>query len=112
MRRFSATGSKQAGWVWGGSILRDVAGSGSLSTTQIYASVAYHQMLGYSSCCQSVSIRAGVNKTINRANLKFPDQFDGKFFDVNQISSVPYDLPNINFFDMQIGMNYAYFPDN
>lgn len=103
----------QSGWLGlGGSILRDVAGSGSLSTTELYASIAYHQMLGYSSLL-SIGFNTGwINKTINRANLKFPDQFDGKFFDVNQVSSVPYDLPNINFFDMQVGMNYAYFPDS
>src|ERR1044071_3130060 len=34
------------GWVGvGGLILRDVAGSGALTSTRIYGSVAYHQML-------------------------------------------------------------------
>ena len=34
------------GLVLGGVILKDVAGSGSLTSTKIYGSVAYHQMLG------------------------------------------------------------------
>src|SRR6476620_11330450 len=38
------------GWVGiGGAILRDVAGSGNLTSTKIYGSVAYHQLLGNSS---------------------------------------------------------------
>ena len=38
------------GWIGlGGVILKDVAGSGNLSSTKVYGSVAYHQMLGYSS---------------------------------------------------------------
>src|SRR5215475_8261674 len=79
----------QSGWLGlGGAILHDVAGAGSLSTTEVYASVAYHQMLGYSSLL-SIGFNTGyVNKQINSANLKFPDQFDGKFFDTNVPSSV------------------------
>src|SRR5829696_9753336 len=40
----------QTGWVGlGGLVLRDVAGSGNLTSTKLYGSVAYHQMLGYAS---------------------------------------------------------------
>lgn len=103
----------QTGWLGlGGVVLHDVAGAGSLSTTQVFASVAYHQMLGYSSLL-SLGFNTGwINKNINSANLKFPDQFDGKFFDSNVPTSVYIDNPNINYFDMQVGMNYAYFPNN
>jgi type IX secretion system PorP/SprF family membrane protein len=102
----------QSGWLGlGGAILHDVAGASSLSTTEVYGSVAYHQMLGYSSLL-SIGFNTGwVNKRINNANLKFPDQFDGKFFDTNVPTMVTIDQPNINYFDMQVGMNYAYFPD-
>ncbi|HSZ34400.1 MAG TPA: PorP/SprF family type IX secretion system membrane protein [Puia sp.] len=102
----------QSGWLGlGGAILHDVAGASSLSTTQVYASVAYHQMIGYSSLL-SLGFNTGwVNKRINTANLKFPDQFDGKFFDTNVPTMVSIDQPNINYFDMQVGMNYAYFPN-
>ena len=62
--------------------------------------------------CLSIGFNTGwVNKQINSANLKFPDQFDGKFFDTNVPTMVSIDKPNINYFDMQVGMNYAYFPN-
>src|SRR5215213_3331120 len=38
------------GWLGiGGVILRDVAGAGQLTSTKVYASLAYHQMLGLAS---------------------------------------------------------------
>jgi type IX secretion system PorP/SprF family membrane protein len=99
------------GWIGaGGVILRDVAGSGNLTSTKIYGSVAYHQMLGYSSLL-SLGFNIGyANKSINTANLKFPDQFDGKFFDNKLPTSVMLNTNNIGYLDMQVGMNYAYFP--
>jgi type IX secretion system PorP/SprF family membrane protein len=102
----------QSGWLGlGGVILHDVAGSGNLTTTQVYTSVAYHQMLGYSSLLTAGFNIGWVNKRINSSNLKFPDQFDGKFFDNQLPTSVVLDQPNVNYFDMQVGMNYAYFPN-
>ena len=102
----------QSGWLGlGGVILRDVAGSGNLTTTSAYSSIAYHQMLGYSSLISAGFNIGWVNKRINSANLKFPDQFDGKFFDNQLPTSVVIDQPNVNYFDMQLGMNYAYFPN-
>jgi type IX secretion system PorP/SprF family membrane protein len=99
------------GWVGlGGMVLKDVAGSGNLSSTKIYGSVAYHQMLGYSSLL-SLGFNVGMaNKQINISNLKFPDQFDGKFFDNKLPTSVAITNNNISYLDMQVGMNYAYFP--
>jgi type IX secretion system PorP/SprF family membrane protein len=99
------------GWLGVGAvILRDVAGSGNLTSTKIYGSLAYHQMLGYSSLL-SLGFNIGyANKQINTSNLKFPDQFDGKFFDNKLPTSVMLDNNTIGYFDMQVGMNYAYFP--
>ena len=101
----------QNGWLGaGGVILRDVAGSGNLSSTKIYGSVAYHQLLGYSSLL-SLGFNVGyANKQINTSNLKFPDQFDGKFFDNKLPTGVALSRNNIGYLDMQVGMNYAYFP--
>jgi type IX secretion system PorP/SprF family membrane protein len=101
----------ESGWLGlGGLILRDVAGSGSLTSTKVYASAAYHQMLGVAHLL-SFGMNVGwSNKRINTTDLKFPDQFDGKFFDSNLPTSVVLDRPNINYFDMQVGINYAYFP--
>ena len=99
------------GWVGlGGVLLRDVAGSGNLTSTKIYGSIAYHQMLGYASLL-SLGFNAGyANKQINTINLKFPDQFDGKFFDNKLPTNIALDRNNIGYLDMQVGMNYAYFP--
>jgi type IX secretion system PorP/SprF family membrane protein len=67
-------------------------------------------MLAYSSLL-TIGFNTGwINKRINSTNLKFPDQFDGQFFDQSLPTSVVIDQPNISFFDMQVGMNYAYFP--
>lgn len=100
------------GWLGlGGVILRDVAGSGKLTSTKIYASAAYHQMLGVASLLTAGFNAGYVSKRINAADLKFPDQFDGKFFD-NSIPTVILDNPNVNYLDMQVGMNYAYFPSD
>src|SRR5260221_11334699 len=117
-RTFSAWGDAQVfrdrienGWMGlGGVVLRDDAGSSALTSTEVYGSAAYHQMVGYASLI-SLGFNVGwVNKRINTQNLKFPDQFDGKFFDNTLPTNVVIDHPSTNYFDMQIGMNYAYFP--
>lgn len=99
------------GWMGVGAlVLRDVAGSGNLTSTKIYGSVAYHQLLGYASLL-SLGFNVGyANKQINVSELKFPDQFDGRFFDNKLPTSVNLARNNIGYLDMQVGMNYAYFP--
>lgn len=103
----------ETGWLGAGAfIMRDVAGSGNLTSTKVYGSLAYHQMIGYGSLL-SLGFNAGyANKRINETNLKFPDQFDGKFFDNKLPTSVVLQRNNIGYFDMQAGMNYAYFPND
>lgn len=100
------------GWLGlGGVILRDVAGSGSLTSTKAYASVAYHQMLGNSSLLTAGFNLGWANKRIDQTKLKFPDQFNGKFFDNNKVpTAVVLDNNNVSYFDLQAGLNYAYFP--
>lgn len=100
------------GWLGlGGLVLSDVAGSGSLRSTKVYGSVAYHQMLGNSSLLSAGFNLGYANKRINTENLKFPDQFDGKFFDKQVPTSAFLTTNSISYFDMQVGMNYAYFPN-
>lgn len=101
----------ESGWVGlGGSIMQDVAGSGLLRSTKIRASVAYHQMLGTAHLL-SAGFNAGwANKRINTHDLKFPDQFDGRFFDKDLPTSVYLDHNSVGYLDMQVGINYAYFP--
>jgi type IX secretion system PorP/SprF family membrane protein len=103
----------QNGWMGlGGVILRDDAGTSTLTSTEAYGSVAYHQMVGYASLITLGFNLGWISKTINTSTLKFPDQFDGQFFDSRLPTSVVIDHPSSNYFDMQIGMNYAYFPTN
>ena len=103
--------SDYTGWMGvGGVILHDVAGSGELTTTRVYGSVAYHQMINSGSLL-SLGFNAGwSNKMINVSNLKFPDQYDGQFFDSHIPTSVILANTNISYLDIQAGMNYAYFP--
>jgi type IX secretion system PorP/SprF family membrane protein len=82
------------------------------TSTQAYGSVAYHQMVGYSSLITAGFNAGFINKRINTSQLKFPDQFDGHFFDAQLPTSVVIDQPSVTYFDMQIGLNYAYFPTN
>lgn len=105
--------NSENGWLGlGGMVLRDVAGSGSLTSTKVFGSVAYHQTLGYSSLL-SLGFNAGwANKQINTTNLKFPDQFDGTFFDSKLPTSAILDRTNISYLDLHVGMNYAYFPNS
>ena len=99
------------GWLGlGAVILRDEAGSGSLTSTKAYGSVAYHQMLGYSSLLTAGFNVGWANKRIDQSKLKFPDQFDGNFFDNTLPTSVVLVNNNVSYFDVQAGMNYAYFP--
>ncbi|MBC7946246.1 MAG: PorP/SprF family type IX secretion system membrane protein [Chitinophagaceae bacterium] len=104
---------KDNGWLGvGGLIMRDVAGSGNLTATRLYGSVAYHQMLNLGSLL-SLGFNVGwANKRINTANLTFPSQWNGKFFDVHQIGLAPQLASNnISYVDLQAGMNYAFFPN-
>ncbi len=106
--------SDNTGWLGlGGVILRDVAGTGSLTSTKIYGSAAYHQMVNAGSLV-SLGFNVGwANKNINTSNLTFPSQWNGNFFDVHQTGTAPkLDNNNVNYLDIQVGMNYAYFPDS
>jgi len=101
----------ETGWMGlGGVILHDEAGTGSLTSNKVYASIAYHQELGLSSLLTAGFNVGWANKRIDQSKLTFPDQFDGKFFDQSIPTSVVLTNDNISYFDMQVGMNFAYFP--
>lgn len=105
----------ESGWLGiGGVLLRDVAGSGNLTSTKFYGSVAYHQMLGYSSLL-SAGFNVGIaNKRVDPTRLKFPDQFNQStgFFDAGVPTSVVFNSTSISYADIQAGLNYAYFPSD
>jgi len=102
------------GWVGiGGLILRDVAGSGVLTSTRMYGSIAYHQMLNLGSLLSAGFNVGYANKRINTTNLTFPSQWNGKFFDSHQVGQMPsFASNNIGYLDLQAGLNYAYFPNS
>ncbi len=98
------------GWVGvGGAIYSDKAGSGNLVTNKGYASVAYHQMIGYGSLL-SFGVSAGVaNKRIDVTKLTFDNQWSGKFFDFSIPSNEPFVYSSNTYIDLQVGLNYAWF---
>ena len=102
------------GWLGaGGLLLKDVAGTSILSSSKVYGSLAYHQMINYGSLV-SLGFNVGwVNKRINTINLSFPSQWNGQFFDVHQNAQAPLlSSDQANYFDLQGGVNYAYFPSS
>lgn len=101
------------GWIGlGGVILSDVAGAGKLTTNKVYGSIAYHQMLGNSGLLTTGFNVGWISKRINTSELRFPDQFDGKFFSNQLPTSVLLDVRSTSYFDLQTGINYAYFPSD
>lgn len=101
------------GWVGvGGSILRDVAGSGGLTSTKVFGSVAYHQLLGYNSLISAGFAGGWINKRIDVSRLTFDNQWTGKFFDVNAPSGESFAFNSVSYFDLHAGVNYAYFPSD
>lgn len=103
------------GWLGvGGVLLGDDAGNGILTSNKIYGSIAYHQLLGNNSLL-TLGFNAGLAmKRIDISKLTFPDQFNdafGKwFFDTQLPSGENFVNSSIHYFDLQAGMNYAYFP--
>lgn len=98
------------GWVGvGASLLKDVAGSGSLSSTSGYASIAYHQMLGYNSLLSGGFGLGITSKRIDISKLSFDSQWNGKFFDITIPANEPFAYNQATYFDLQMGLNYAYF---
>lgn len=100
------------GWMGlGFVILNDVAGRGNLRSNKVYGSVAYHQMLGLSSLLSAGFNFGYAHKRIDITKFTFDNQWNGKFFDAGAPNGEAFlTNPNIGYFDMQIGMNYAYFP--
>lgn len=100
----------QNGWLGlGGVILRDEAGSGNLTSTKTYGSIAYHQELGVGSLLTAGFNVGWVSKRVDLANFKWENQWNGKFFDANAISGEQFAYSQIGYADVQVGLNYAYF---
>jgi type IX secretion system PorP/SprF family membrane protein len=103
------------GWIGlGGVVLKDVAGSGDLASTEVYSSIAYHQLLGMSSLLSAGFNVGYAQKSIDLSKLTFGDQWNGKFFDISLPSGeyAAISQTSISYFDLQAGLNYAYFPND
>jgi len=98
------------GWMGiGGSIIKDVAGAGQLTSTGASVSIAWHQMLGYNSLL-SAGFSAGVTtKTVDLSKLNFDNQWNGKFFDISIPTFEPFAFSQVGYLDLNMGLNYAYF---
>ena len=100
----------QNGWLGlGAVILRDVAGSGNLTSTKAYGSIAYHQQLGEGSLLSAGFNVGWASKSIDITNFKWENQWNGKFFDANAISGEQFAYSQVGYADVQLGLNYAYF---
>lgn len=101
------------GWVGAGLVLlNDEAGSGNLTSTKVYGSVAYHQLVGYKSLLSGGFGFGAVNKRIDLTKLTFNDQWNGKFFDVTIPSNEVFNATSVWYFDLNAGLNYALFPSD
>jgi len=91
-------------------VLSDAAGSGNLRSTKVYGSVAYHQMLGFSSLLSAGFNIGYANKRVDPSKLTFPDQFNGEFFESGLPTQAVFSNTSTSYFDLHAGINYAYFP--
>jgi type IX secretion system PorP/SprF family membrane protein len=101
----------QSGWVGlGGALLRDVAGSGGLTSTRGFASVAYHQLLGQNSLLSGGFNVGLTNKRIDLSKLTFNSQWNKDFFDITIPSGESFAYNSVTYLDIQAGLNFAFFP--
>jgi type IX secretion system PorP/SprF family membrane protein len=101
------------GWMGTGLVLlKDVAGSGNLSSTKVYGSVAYHQLIGYKSLISGGFGIGAVNKRIDASKLTFNTQWNGRFFDITIPSNEVFNATSVWYFDLAAGLNYAIFPSD
>ncbi len=101
----------ESGWAGiGGTLYKDQAGSGNLTSTQGYLSVAYHQMLGNSSLL-SLGFSGGiVSNQIDVSKLVFDNwDYNSQSFSNNNLNHIN---SNSSHVDLQVGINYALFVSN
>ncbi len=118
-KTFSAFGDVQLfadrmenGWIGiGGALLRDVAGSGNLTSTKAFGSFAYHQAIGLGSLISGGFNVGWANKRIDFSKLTFDNQWNGKFFDITAPTNETFATNQVSYFSLQAGLNYAYFPN-
>jgi type IX secretion system PorP/SprF family membrane protein len=73
--------------------------------------VAYHQALGLGSLVSAGFNIGYVNKRIDLTKLSFDNQWNGKFFDITAPTGEAFASNQVNYFSLQAGLNYAYYPN-
>lgn len=99
-------------WIGAGLVfLYDRAGDGNLNITKLFASGAYHKVLGpQRKYGLSIGVQAGfVQKSINYDYLYFDNQWNDLFFDLGASSGEP-NADNTTYFDMAAGIHFAMMP--
>ena len=101
----------ESGWFGiGATLYKDQAGSGNLASTEGYASLAYHQMLGNSSLLSLGFNIGAINKRIDITKLTFDNEWNGQFFNTSAPNGGDnFAKTSLTYFDMQVGLNYAWF---
>ncbi|HNE94287.1 MAG TPA: PorP/SprF family type IX secretion system membrane protein, partial [Chitinophagaceae bacterium] len=74
-----------------------------------YASIAYHQMLGYNGLLSAGFNIGFTQKRIDLSKLTFNNQWNGNFFDISIPSNEPFVYSSTSYFNLQAGLNYALF---
>ncbi|MFY8090477.1 MAG: PorP/SprF family type IX secretion system membrane protein [Chitinophagaceae bacterium] len=98
------------GWVGiGGSLLTDIAGAGNLRSTKGYLSLAYHQVLSDNSLLSGGFGVGMVQKRVDFTKLTFDNQWNGSFFDIAIPNGETFATNAVNYLDLSIGLNYAWF---
>ncbi len=98
------------GWMGLGlSLLSDKAGTGNLTSTKGYASIAYHQQLGFGSLLSAGFNLGFTSKRVDFTKLTFDNQWNGKFFDISLPTSEPFAYNATTYFTLGAGLNYANF---
>jgi len=100
------------GWMGiGFLVLHDAAGRGKLTSNKQYLTLAYHQMLGFSSLLSGGFNIGLASKRIDINKYVFDNQWNGRFFDAKiPNGETSFQTNNISYLDIQAGLNYAYFP--
>src|SRR5690606_4380372 len=88
----------------------DKAGQGILSLDKIQASLAYHVQMQDNSMLSAGASVSYVQRSIDFNRLTFDVQWDGFRFNPNASQQEPYARQSLNYVDVMLGANYAYFP--
>ena len=88
----------------GGMVFSDKSGDGDLGILHLMASVAYHKRIGKNQYL-ALGIQGGyVQKSLQFAQLTFPNQFSGTDFDPTIPNQEPYTGGNISYLDFNVGL--------